>query len=44
MNCPKCHHKAIKQGTRPVVRKGTDRRVQAYLCTNPGCWYQWRQY
>jgi hypothetical protein len=41
MNCKKCGHKAVKTGTRPVRRVGSNKRVQAYMCTSPKCWYQW---
>lgn len=43
MKCPKCGSDAMKLGTRPVVRRGVDKRVQAWLCKNPKCYYQWRE-
>lgn len=41
MKCPNCGHKAVKLGTRPVIKKGVHKRVQAYLCKNPYCYHQW---
>lgn len=39
-SCPKCGHKAIKNGLRPIRRKGAIGKRQCYICTNPKCWHQ----
>lgn len=39
--CKKCGSKAVKDGKRQIRRKGVDKKVQAFICRNAGCRYQW---
>lgn len=43
VKCPRCDHSAVKNGMRPIRKKGAVGRRQGYLCTNPKCWYQWEK-